>query len=54
VEIAAALEQVAHAPALREGSLALWRRRYAANENFHAFIRALQDDLASVDAEGQP
>lgn len=43
-EIAAALAAVAGAPALREGSRALWRRRYAAGENFPAFARTLRDD----------
>jgi colanic acid/amylovoran biosynthesis glycosyltransferase len=52
-EIAAAIEAVAGLPVLREGSYALWRRRYAADTNFSAFARILCDDGAEHSA-GEP
>jgi len=51
-EIASALAAIASAPDLRKGSRALWRRRYAAGENFPAFARTLRDD-GPADSAGE-
>lgn len=53
-DIATALEAIAGAPALREGSHALWRRRYAAGENFPVFACALRNDGAADRAGERP
>jgi colanic acid/amylovoran biosynthesis glycosyltransferase len=51
-EVAAALVAISGVPALREGSRALWCRRYAASENFPAFAQALRDEGPADGAGG--